>query len=837
MLKQLNRVTEVSRYGTAKMAPYDEQDSNDSKMSIRDVTFITIYCWFITMAGLDCIIKSLEAAADKKREQLSIASCQIKSSPVYQQPQPQDIGAMQSRSELETAVRNLRLNGPAGKAEEEDVKFLFHHFAHENASDRGPRLAPAHLRELLELLGGPLPEGFTERLYEAWAPPQGGRFKAGLKVYMQQRDTWLEQWWLALSGGTSNEAPNQRLVAEVRREHGTVDFEHFYQFCNKLAEDSHALNPPLSFLQSVWRAAQATRDTAIPESQLQQILHVQRLQPISDAAYDALLQAYSNQWHLWSISFLKETSDEEVKAAITVQRHYRSYQARKAVKGKRLQIFLGDLAGTMSNRERAAKLFLQFSGGKNHWTADDMSDFCSAIWKQDGSLAAVTSGIFTRDLFGLPPPPRAFGSDALKKLQKLAAKGVKPSEAGLVVTRDDFRRGLMLWNERRFKQLKKWEQSRYNEVYACPCCRGRFRLAKAMDDGHVFEIAKVVDAGVTPGVAALTGRTGAERRFPLPGRPVAGSAGRKLPHPNDVAMLHNQVARDVAKGAALCLLPPGSARPALAGRLLLQAAVSGSSTGAPLLLLAEEQELEAVRLWLASAAPKYEATQKEDAVIKASLQQQTPIRKVAGNQLAAILMSVLDMLKRVLQLHDVKTFHFSQHQHVTLSEACLEDFSRHVSRFPDVVRFSVDDADLDPEALPLGFTGPLQPLKRHPVIRSKQDDFSSDEEEWYKEGFYREGLLLFTGLGMQIFVVIVVFIVLLIHSVVLQVPKAEPFRSATYATRAMMIFGAFCQSIDVIAFLSGYATMDADLMKSILRRHGLFGPSDKSPLADLLRLH
>lgn len=92
--------------------------------------------------------------------------------------------------------------------------------------------------------------------------------------------------------------------------------------------------------------------------------------------------------------------------------------------------------------------------------------------------------------------------------------------------------------------------------------------------------------------------------------------------------------------------------------------------------------------------------------------------------------SVLDMLKRVLQLHDVKTFHFSQHQHVTLSEACLEDFSRHVSRFPDVVRFSVDDADLDPEALPLGFTGPLQPLKRHPVIRSKQDDFSSDEVGW-----------------------------------------------------------------------------------------------------------
>ena len=41
-----------------------------------------------------------------------------------------------------------------------------------------------------------------------------GRFKAGFKVYMQQRETWLEQWWLALSGGNSSQAPNQRLVTE-----------------------------------------------------------------------------------------------------------------------------------------------------------------------------------------------------------------------------------------------------------------------------------------------------------------------------------------------------------------------------------------------------------------------------------------------------------------------------------------------------------------------------------------------------------------------------------------------------------------------------------------------
>lgn len=111
------------------------------------------------------------------------------------------------------------------------------------------------------------------------------------------------------------------------------------------------------------------------------------------------------------------------------------------------------------------------------------------------------------------------------------------------------------------------------------------------------------------------------------------------------------------------------------------------------------------------------------------------------------------------------------------------------------------------------------------------------KEEWYKEGFYRQGLLLFTGLGMQIFIVIVVFIVLLIHSVVLQVPKAEPFRSATHITRAMMIFGAFCQSVDVIAFFSGYATMDSEFLKSILRRHGLMVPSEQSndPLSGLFR--
>ncbi|CAL1129347.1 unnamed protein product, partial [Cladocopium goreaui] len=634
-----------------------------------------------------------------------------------------------------------------------DLILLFHRFAH--PTERGGRLSCGELKQLLRAVQGDdetepeLPEGFPERLYEAWAP-QGvplteGRFKAGFKVYMQQRETWLEQW-------------------------------QFQEFCNQLAEDLGHLNPPMSFLQAVWRAAMpsSTATSSSNSSQLLQILQVKEIGPISDAAYDALLQAYSDQWQSWLEDWISERQvimnlpdeeDKEVKAAMVVQRHFRAYQARKEVKSKRLEMFLGDLAGTMGNRARFSKLFLQFSGGKNHWT-------------------------------GLPPPPPAFGFDALKKLQRLAVgkgKSEEALDAGQVVTAVDFRRGLMLWNQRRFKQLKKWERARYGEVYVCPCCRGRWRLAKVMDDlGRVLEIGKVVDTGVTPGVASLSGRAGLPR-FPVPGgRPaVAGSAARKLPHPNDVAVLHNQVARDVAKGAALCLLPPGSARPALAGRLLLQAAVSGSSTGAPLLLLADDHELDAVKLWLASAAPKYE-------VIKASLQQQSHISKVAGHQLATILLStpftferlglqvsqldyvlmscsateipmlrecqagdefmapfsiiskrprVVCLLDSTCEVHQALQGHLAavseakDHMSKALqylegtkpgqggySQACLEDFSRHVSRFPDVVRYGPGGPE-DGEELPLGFTGPLQPLKRHPVIRSKQDEMSSEASD------------------------------------------------------------------------------------------------------------
>ena len=123
----------------------------------------------------------------------------------------------------------------------------------------------------------------------------------------------------------------------------------FQQFCNQLAEESGHLNPPSSFLQAVWKAAMPNNISSSTSSQLLQLLQVQELTAISDAAYDALLQAYSDQWQSWLEDWISERQvispapleDQEVKAALVVQRHFRAYQARKEVKGKRLEMFLG----------------------------------------------------------------------------------------------------------------------------------------------------------------------------------------------------------------------------------------------------------------------------------------------------------------------------------------------------------------------------------------------------------------------------------------------------------------------------------------------------------------
>ncbi|CAK9101657.1 unnamed protein product [Durusdinium trenchii] len=670
---------------------------------------------------------------------------------------------------LQVALRKLRLGSPQ---DEEDICFVFRHFAHEE--ERGLRLSPLELKALLEALHGPSPEGFAERLFQAWAPNgflTEGRFKAGFKVYAVQHESWVQQWWLATSGGTSDQAPSETLVQEVRKDHETASFEEFQSFANTLAEDF--VPPPTSFLQAVWKAAMERGQSST-------------LQPISDAAYDALLHAYSSQWRLWLEDWISERQvvmelpteqDEEVKAAITVQRHYRAHKARQKVKSKRVEVLTHDLAETMANKERAAKLFQHFAGGKDHWTAEDMSRFCTALWQQEH----------------LPVPPRIFGLDALKKVRALGARSSKSKAKATqsedltdleaeILRRKEFRRGMMPWNQKRFKQLQKWERARYNEVYACPCCRERFRVAPTTGG---LEIAKVVDEGMTPGVAALTGPQAA-LRVGIRGRMFVGSAARKLPHPHEVAALHNQVARNVAQGAAICALPPGSARPALAGRLLLEAAVSGSSTGAPLLLLADDAELEAVKLWLAATAPKYQ-------VFKASPRQRNQaFAKVSGRELAAILMAtpvtfeqlpletgqldyvlmtcsagqipmlrecqddapftitsrrprvvcLLDATSEVhqaLQSHleavqEAKGHMFKALNHLEAAQfdgqegqaqVRLEDFRRHVSRFPAVVRLEAEEVPEAPE-LPLGFTGPLQPLRRRAV---RQEQVSSDETE------------------------------------------------------------------------------------------------------------
>ncbi|CAK9055753.1 Alpha-ketoglutarate-dependent dioxygenase alkB homolog 3 (Alkylated DNA repair protein alkB homolog 3) (mAbh3) [Durusdinium trenchii] len=597
----------------------------------------------------------------------------------------------------------------------EDICFVFRHFAHEE--ERGLRLSPLELKALLEALHGPSPEGFAERLFQAWAPNgflTEGRFKAGFKVYAVQHESWVQQWWLATSGGTSDQAPSETLVQEVRKDHETASFEEFQSFANTLAEDF--VPPPTSFLQAVWKAAMERGQSST-------------LQPISDAAYDALLHAYSSQWRLWLEDWISERqvvmelpTEQAARCVPAGHRAQRPVVWRVAQRSVSpvppwtlfLQRLANSVATRITGRQRTCPDFVPRSGNKN---------ICRKL---------------------RPVPPRIFGLDALKKAE--------------ILMRKEFR---MPWNQKRFKQLQKWERARYNEVYACPCCRERFRVAPTTGG---LEIAKVVDEGMTPGVAALTGPQAA-LRVGIRGRMFVGSAARKLPHPHEVAALHNQVARNVAQGAAICALPPGSARPALAGRLLLEAAVSGSSTGAPLLLLADDAELEAVKLWLAATAPKYQ-------VFKASPRQRNQaFAKVSGRELAAILMAtpvtfeqlpletgqldyvlmtcsagqipmlrecqddapftitsrrprvvcLLDATSEVhqaLQSHleavqEAKGHMFKALNHLEAAQfdgqegqaqVRLEDFRRHVSRFPAVVRLEAEEVPEAPE-LPLGFTG------------------------------------------------------------------------------------------------------------------------------------
>ncbi|CAJ1431931.1 unnamed protein product [Effrenium voratum] len=64
----------------------------------------------------------------------------------------------------------------------------------------------------------------------------------------------------------------------------------------------------------------------------------------------------------------------------------------------------------------------------------------------------------------------------------------------------------------------------------------------------------------------------------------------------------------------------------------------------------------------------------------------------------------------------------------------LEEFQKQMSRYPAAVHpvpesFEAMGEETSEVLLPLGFTGPLQPLKRHAVLRSFQDDSEASEEE------------------------------------------------------------------------------------------------------------
>jgi len=83
------------------------------------------------------------------------------------------------------------------------------------------------------------------------------------------------------------------------------------------------------------------------------------------------------------------------------------------------------------------------------------------------------------------------------------------------------------------------------------------------------------------------------------------------------------------------------------------------------------------------------------------------------------------------------------------------------------------------------------------------------EAIWYKKRGFTEGIFFYTGIGMHCFTVCAIFMVLLMHSVVTQVPSQEPWRFAFYATRVIMVLGMTCVTIDVFAALNGWLDADA----------------------------
>ncbi|CAK0841362.1 unnamed protein product [Prorocentrum cordatum] len=132
----------------------------------------------------------------------------------------------------------------------------------------------------------------------------------------------------------------------------------------------------------------------------------------------------------------------------------------------------------------------------------------------------------------------------------------------------------------RHAYFSRWAAARRRMVCACKNCGGLFHLQR---NGIGEEVAAVYAA---PG-----------------GPPPPVPATALLPLREEVAATHHGVAAKIAAGASAISLPAGMARPALSGRLLLEAALAAPAGGGAVVLLAEEAELRNVAAWLASSAP------------------------------------------------------------------------------------------------------------------------------------------------------------------------------------------------------------------------------------------
>eukprot|EP00931_Biecheleriopsis_adriatica_P078138 TRINITY_DN51607_c0_g1_i1.p1 TRINITY_DN51607_c0_g1~~TRINITY_DN51607_c0_g1_i1.p1 ORF type:complete len:203 (+),score=49.07 TRINITY_DN51607_c0_g1_i1:107-715(+) len=177
-------------------------------------------------------------------------------------PSSRQASADDSVQSLLSDLKRLASLGELSKHEiNDELRLVFRHFAHKE--ERGWRMSLDDLEICLQALEDELVSAeFARSLYQAWAPEQEsiseGRFVAGFKVYLAQRESWLQQWWLAKSGGVSEKAPAAALVEEVRKVQPYVAFEQFQAFCDRLAEDQGSVPPPTSFLRAVLYASSSS---------------------------------------------------------------------------------------------------------------------------------------------------------------------------------------------------------------------------------------------------------------------------------------------------------------------------------------------------------------------------------------------------------------------------------------------------------------------------------------------------------------------------------------------------------------------------------------------------